>query len=189
MPRPRAFAAIVTLSLAVLPAACGGSHAGSSHRVSAQSYVKSLCTAVLPFERSLLAHSVLLNSASPDNPAKSKQALQSFFAAVSNDTTTAVTRLRQAGTPDVKNGQRISTAVEAAFGQLQSAMSRAAQQANSLSTKNKAAFRSGAAGLSSSLRTSMNAIGSSLQSTALRSPALRQAASRSPACKAGTSGA
>jgi hypothetical protein len=188
MPRARAIALLAALAVTGLLAGCGGSSDKSS-RVSAQSYVASLCGAVIPFERAVVSRSALLGNASPTDPAKSKRALQSFFAAVSGDAGTAATRVRRAGTPDVQNGKRISGAINAAFTQLQGAMRQAATRSDALPAGNQAAFRSAATTLFNNFRTSMSQIGQSLQAGTLRSAPLQRAASRTQACKALSSGA
>jgi hypothetical protein len=174
--------ATVLLALAAAAAGCGSSSTSTS-KVSARTYVATLCRAVLPFERNLVVHGSLLNKASPSNTAASKKALQSFFAAVSDDTSSAATQVRHAGTPDVKNGPQIAAAIGTAFNQLRSATRRAVSQAATLPTSNQKAFRSAASTLFAHFRSAMNGIGDSLQTNALSSPELQQAAKNTPACK------
>jgi hypothetical protein len=180
--------AVATVLLALvagaLVAGCGSSsRSSSSTQVSARTYVAALCRAVLPFERNLVVHGALLNKASPKNTAASKKALQNFFSAVAYDTSSAATRIRQAGSPDVKDGPRISAAIGTAFRQLTSATRQAVNRAASLPTGNQKAFRSAASKLFAAFRSAMGGIGTSLQTNALSSPELQKAAKNTPACK------
>ena len=55
-------------------------------------------------------------------PQQGKKAVQGFLDSVSSDTDKALTKLQAAGTPDVDNGQKISTTIVAAFKDLQTAI-------------------------------------------------------------------
>jgi hypothetical protein len=159
--------------------ACGSS--GSSG-VSPAAYVKSICSAVGPFEKDVAARSSALDLSSIKSAQQGKTALQGFLQAIAADTTQAVGKLRSAGSPSVKNGKQIQSAIVAAFTQLDNAMKSAAAAANSLPTGSPTAFKNAANALGQGVRTSMNGIGSSL--TSLKSSALEQAAAKEPACKA-----
>lgn len=145
--------------------------------------MKSICTAVAPFEKDVLTRSNALNLTAVKSPTQGKQALQTFLTAIASDTDGAVTKLQGAGNPNVKNGKTISTAILGAFTQLKTAMHKAAGQAGSLPTNSTTAFQSGATTLGNSVKTSMTQIGQSLQSSTLKSTALQQAAAKEPACK------
>jgi hypothetical protein len=91
-----------------------------------------------------------------------------------------VTKLKAAGTPDVKNGKQVQTAIVGAFTQLKSALQTAAGQAGNLPTSSPTAFQSAAQKLGSTVQSSMSGIGSSLSN--LKSPDLEAAAKKEPAC-------
>ena len=177
--RPATLAAAI--AGASILAGCGSS--SSSSGISAGAYVKSVCTAVSPFEKDIVSRSQALNATSLSNAAQGKQALQGFLKAVSSDTQQALAQLKNAGQPNVKNGKQISTAIVGAFSQLNGAMASALTQANSLPTNSPEAFKTAAQQLSTNIRTSMTSIGSSLQSNTLKSQALEQAAAKEPTCK------
>jgi hypothetical protein len=159
-------------------AGCGG---GGSSKVSAGTYVKSICAAVGPFERDVQSRSSALNLSNISNPAQGKQALRSFLNAVVADTDKAVSKLKSAGTPNVTNGKQISGALVNAFSRLRSALERAANGAAALPTGTPQAFKSAAASLGTTVQGSMSAIGSSL--SGLRSPDLERAAAKEPTCR------
>jgi len=158
--------------------ACGGS---SSSTVSASAYVKSICQSVGPFEKDVQARSNALNLSSVTSPAQGKQALQGFLGAIASDTNQAVDKLKAAGTPNVSNGKQISTAIVGAFTQLHTALSNAVTSADALPTDSAQSFRTAAVNLGTTVRNSMNGIGSSL--SGLKSPALETAAKKEPACQ------
>jgi hypothetical protein len=169
---------IAAISTAAVLAGCGSS--GSSN-VTPASYVKSVCSAVAPFEKDVQSRSSALNQTTVNNPAQGKQALQRFLTAVAADTDRTVSQIKSAGTPNVSNGKAIQTAMVSAFTQLQSAMHHAASQANSLSTTSPAAFKTGADALGGAVRSSITSIGSSLNG--LKNADLEKAASSEPSCK------
>ena len=173
--------------LAVLGVLAGiGGCGSSSSSVAPAAYVRAVCNAVGPFESNVAARSNALNPSAIKSPAEGKVALRSFLAAVASDTGTALQRLRSAGTPDVPGGARIESAIVGAFVQLDSAMREAAKSAESLPTTSAGAFQAAATNLGTTVRNSMNGIGTSL--SGLKSPALQKAALQEPACKKLSSG-
>jgi hypothetical protein len=177
-------AAVLTAVLAL--AACGGSSSNTNSTtsiVSPAAYVHSVCKAVGPFETDVVKRSSALNLSNISSPAQGKTALQGFLTAISTDTKQALTQLKAAGTPNVKNGKQIASAISSAFAQLGTTMSSALQQAKSLPTNSAAQFKSGAQKLGSSVRSSMGKIGTNLQSGTLKSPELEKAAAKDSACK------
>ena len=170
-------AAIGVLATTVGFAGCGSS---SSTGVSAATYVKAVCNAVGPFEKDVASRSGALNPTTIKSPAQGKTALQGFLSAVASDTDKALAQLKAAGAPDVGNGSKIESAIVAAFTQLDTAMKTAANNANSLPTTSPTAFQAAATTLGTTVKNSMNGIGSSL--SGLKSSALEKAAAKEPAC-------
>jgi hypothetical protein len=171
---------VFTATAAALVAGCGSSSSSSS--VSAATYVKSICSAVTPFEKDVQTRSSALNLTTLANATQGKKALQQFLSAVASDTDQVISRLKAAGTPNVSNGDKISKGVVNAFTQLKAAMSRAVSQANALPTNSPQAFKTAAQNLGNTVRSSMTSIGAGLSS--LKSADLEKAASKEPACKA-----
>ena len=168
---------------ALVVAGCGSS--GSS-KVTPAAYVKSICSAIAPFERDVQTRSSALNFSSIKNASQGKSALHGFLTAIVSDTGDAVAKLKSAGTPNVSNGKAIANGIVGAFTQLKSALSQAAQKSESLPTSSPQAFKSGAQSLGLQVRSSMSNIGASL--SGLRSPELEKAAAKEPACKSLASG-
>ena len=176
----------VPVLVALAIAGCGSS-SNSSSSVSPAAYVKSICSAISPFEKDIRARSSALNLSSIKNPSQGRTALHNFLTAVAGDADHAVTQLQAAGVPKVSNGKAISDGIVNAFSTLKGALSQAADRANTLPTSNAKVFKLAAQALGNGVRGSMSSISSSLGS--LKSPTLEQAAAKEPACKALASGA
>ncbi len=169
---------VLGCTLAVLAlSGCGGSSG-----VTPAAYVKSICSAIGPFEKTVQSRSSALNLSSIKNPAQGKTALHTFLTAVAGDTETTISQLKAAGTPKVTNGNAIQNGIVSAFTQLRGALLDAATKASSLPTSSPKAFKTAADALGTSVRTSMSSIGSGL--SGLRNPALEKAAASEPSCKA-----
>lgn len=180
MPNHKTSLPALACVMGVAFAGCGSS-SSSGQTVSPQAYVKSVCTAIGPFEKDIQQRSSSLNIAGIQNPAQGKQALQSFLTAATADTSHAVTQLQAAGTPDVANGPRIASAIVGVFSQLSRALGRASGLAAHLPTGSPTAFRASAQALGGAVRGSMGSIGQGLQG--LRNAKLEKAAAKEPACQ------
>jgi hypothetical protein len=174
----RRISAGAVLATALVVAGCGGSSSSSS--ISASAYVKNVCTAVGTFRTDVQQKISSLSAANVSTPEQGKKALQDFLAAASSSADKAVTTLKGAGTPNVKNGQQISTSLVNAFNQLSSALKQAETSTNSLPTSSKAAFAAGAKSIQTNIQSSIQGMLSSL--SALRSADLSAAAKGQPAC-------
>jgi hypothetical protein len=164
--------------IAAVVAGCGSSGPQS---VTPAAYVKSICSAVAPFESDVQARSNALSSTKLTDPIQGKQMLQDFLGAISRDSDLVLTRLKHAGAPSVRNGKAIAAAVVSAFAQLKRALQQAFAQAGVLPTSSAAAFRTGAQALGSAVSGSMQNIGAGL--SGLKDPALVKAAAKEPACQ------
>jgi hypothetical protein len=173
----KSLAAACAIAIAAGLAACGGS---SSSGTSPAAYVKSICQAIGPFEKTVQQRSSQLNLSNIKSAADGKNALQNFLNQVAADTDKAVTKLKAAGTPSVSNGKQVSAAIVGAFTQLKAALQKAASQAGNLPTTSATAFQAAAQTLGSSVQSSMSGISGSLGN--LKSPDLESAAKKEPAC-------
>jgi Flp pilus assembly pilin Flp len=177
MDRLRREMLLFAAATAIMLAGCGSSSSG----VSPAAYVKSICSAIGPFEKDVQSRSSALNLSTLKNASQGKTALHDFLTAVASDTDHAVSQLKTAGTPKVKNGKAISNGIVSAFQQLKTALSNAASQAAALPTSSPEAFKRAAQTLGTNVRSSMSSIGSSLGS--LKSPDLEKAAAKDPTCR------
>ena len=173
MHTPRPVPTIAAVATAIVVAGCG-----AKNEVSPAAYVKSVCTAVGPFEGA----TVRVDSAGRiTNPKQGKTALQGFLSAAASDAGSAVSKIKSAGTPNVSNGKNISSGISGAFGQLQGVLQGAASQAGTLPTDSPGKFKTAAQSLGSRVRSSLSSIGASL--TGLRNPDLEKAARKERSCQ------
>lgn len=164
------------LIVLLLCAACGS---GGPSKVSAPTYVKSVCSAISPLSRDVSIRLSALNSTTAPNATAAKKTLQGFLDAIEQDTEQALARLRSAGTPDISNGESVSTAIVRTFSQLRDAMKVAVTKSRSLPTDSPTSFNAAAQALTTSVRGSLNKIDAS----GLSNPALEKAASTQPLCR------
>jgi hypothetical protein len=174
--RSTSAAAIAT---AVVLAACGGS--SSTSGVSPSAYVKSVCSAVGSFRKEIQDKSRALSASSLTNPRQGKAALQAFVSASASGADVAVSRLKDAGSPNIASGKSISSSIVGSFTQLSSAFKQTESSVNALSTSSPAAFKSGARSVYGELRPALSGLLTGL--SGLTSPALQQAAKKEPACQ------
>lgn len=175
-------AVVCVLVLAV--AGCGGG-SGAPGGVSATAYATSVCRALGPFERQIATGSRALTplSSSTTSPARRKAMLEHFLDAVARESGTAVAQLRAAGHPEIARGRAIATAFVSAFARLERAMEAAAAASRRLPTGSADAFRSAAASLGDSVKSSVGG-GVEAGLSGLRSRALEAAAAKVAACHA-----
>jgi hypothetical protein len=160
-------------------AACGSS--SRDGMVSAGTYMKSICSALGPWETGLKARSGALKPPPTATAAQRKKAVQEFLRAVIDDTGSALTRLRAAGSPDVSGGKKLAADLVGAFAQLQATYARAAQQADKLPTRSVLALQDAVFNIASTVDSSLTNIGTRLG--ALETPELKRAAAKQPACQ------
>lgn len=157
-----------------------GGSSGSSN-VSPAAYVKSVCTTLGPAVRDIKSkESALAALATSNDPAQVKKGLQDFISASASDLGGVIPGLQSAGTPSVSNGTAIQAGLVSAFTQLKSALDAAGSQANSLPTNDPNAFKTGAASLGTTLKSSLAGISAGL--SGLKDPQLSAAAKSEPAC-------
>ena len=177
MVRPASLCRVLALLIVVcLGAGCGSS---DSSKVSTASYVSSVCSAIAPLERDVVARSTQLKNTTARNAAEAKQNLQGFLKAVEQDADRALARIKSAGTPNVSGGKNVSATIVRTFTQLRDALSTAVKKAATLPTDSPTAFQSSAQALLASVGTALNQIGTS----GLNNPEVEKEAARQPACK------
>jgi hypothetical protein len=166
-------------ALLIVLLVCAGCGSGGSSKVSAGSYVKSVCSAISPLERDVVTRSSALNNSSASNAADAKKTLEGFLNAIERDSEHAVSRIRAAGTPDISGGKSVAGAIVKTFSELRDAMKVAVTKSQSLPTSSASSFNSAAQALTTSVRGSLN----SIDASGLSNRDLEKAASKEPACK------
>ncbi len=143
--------------------------------------MKSVCTAVRGWAQDIQTKSGALDLATISNTKQGKTAIEGFFDSAVTDTGTVVSKLQAAGTPDVTNGKKISTALVSSFSRIQTALSQGKTAATSLPTNSPTEFRNAGQKLANNVRQSLSGIGAGL--SGLTSSQLESAAKSEPACK------
>lgn len=172
---------LAVLLTAAFCAACGSS--GSS-KVSASTYVGSVCSAIEPLEKDVVSRSSALNGATAANATEAKKALQGFLVAVESDSDHALTKIQAAGTPDIANGKAVAGTIVKAFTQLRDAMRIALTKSDSLPTDSPSSFRTAAQALGASVKSSLN----NIDSSGFSNPEIEKAAGSQAACKSLSNG-
>jgi hypothetical protein len=168
--------AIALLIVVSLVAGCGGS-SGSS-KVSASNYVKSVCSAILPLERDVVARSQAVNKPSA-SATRAKRTLQGFLAAIEQDSNRALSKIQSAGTPDISNGTTVANSIVQAFTRLRDAIHTAAGKASALPTDSPSKYSTAAQALNTSVRGSL----SNIDPSGFSNPDVEKAAAKQAACK------
>jgi hypothetical protein len=180
LPGVRPLAALLAVTLAVALAGCGGSSGPS-----ADSYIKSVCTALSGWRDNVQAAGSTLQSAATAGKqvslTKGKESYLAFVAALLRATTGAAASLKAAGVPAVNGGKQVSTTLVQAFAGAQTALTGAASQAARIPTTTAAAYATSASNVTGVIRTALAAM---TAATPRSNPQLRAAAVKQPACSA-----
>jgi len=168
------------LALLIVVSLCAGcGSGGSSSKVSAASYVSSVCSAIAPLEHDVVTRSSALKNTTAKNATEAKKNLQGFLIAVEQDADHALSRIKSAGTPDISGGKAVSTTIVRTFTQLRDAMQTAVTKATTLPTNSPTAFQSSAQALLTSVGGALNQI----DSRGLNNPDVEKEAAKQAACK------
>jgi hypothetical protein len=173
----------IPISLVVAALALGGCGGSSPSGVTPTAYIKSVCTSLGSWSSGIRTAGNQLQAAATGTRslAAGKQQYQTFIVALVTDTGRAVSDLKTAGVPAVKNGKQISDALVGAFTQARSGLSQAATQAGAIPTTSAAAYQAAATGVTASIRQTLGQIATVRPE---RDPRLRAAAAKEPACQA-----
>jgi hypothetical protein len=170
----RTMALIIVVGLC---AGCGGS--SGPPKVAPQAYVRDVCSAISPLERDVVSRSSALGGSTATDAIQAKQTLKGFLTAVAQDADHALAKIQAAGTPDIKSGQQVSTAIVKTFTQLRDTMRTAVSKAASLPTDSASSFNTAAHALTVGVKSSL----SNIDASGLSDPDLEKAAAHEPACQ------
>jgi hypothetical protein len=165
-------------------AACAACGSGGSSKVSAGTYVASVCSAISPLEKDVVNRSSALNGSAAANATQANKALQGFLIAVESDSYRALTKIQAAGTPDISNGKAAAGSIVKAFTQLRDAMKAALTKSNSLPTDSASSFQTAAKALGANVKSALN----NIDSSGFSNPAIEKAAGAQAACKSLSNG-
>lgn len=175
-PRFFAFLAVVIVVLAV--AGCGS----SSSKVSAGSYVGSVCSATADWYRTVQVAGRKLQSTVHTSKSLSdvKHAYVAFVDALLQATQRAQQQLKHAGTPSVNGGKQISNEIKTAFDRAQRGLRSAAAAVRKAPTSNSTAFEAAAGGIQSTVQRSLQSMSALAPQ---KSSQLHAAALKDPSCQ------
>lgn len=165
-------------TVAVVPAACGGSSSG----VSPAAYVKSVCGATSTWFHTIESVGSKLKSTlnTKGSLSQTKTAYVSFVNGILHATQRAESQLRAAGTPSVKNGKQISNELVSAFTGASVGLSTASADAHRIPTTSKSAFQSAGTRVQAELQEAIAKISSIAPQNNAQ---LRAAAQKDATCK------
>lgn len=113
-----------------------------AQQVPPKQYGHAVCTAVSEWETNLKSAEKALESdlSGTSNLVAAKDALTSFVDTAVQETDAVLTEIRQAGVPEIKNGNRIARLIETGFTDIRSVFARAQDSSRQLSTTDRAQF-------------------------------------------------
>ena len=124
----------------------------------------------------------LQKAVSPNtSPSQGKDLIRSYLDGVISDTDDMIDGIKNAGTPDVPNGDQIANTLVSGLEQARSTFQDARSQADSLPTNSRSAFGQAAQQLGSSINSKVNGVQNAFQG--INSPQLDQAFNKSSACQ------
>jgi hypothetical protein len=172
----------LALVIPIVLAACGGG-GGSGSKVSADAYASTVCTHVKTWLDQIKQRVGDLQAAvSPGtSPTKGKDLLRSYLDGVISDTDDMINAIKDAGTPDVPNGDQLSSTLLSGLERARGTFDDARGQVDSLPTSSRSAFAHAAQQLGSSINSKVGGIEQSFQG--LHSPELDKAFNKVAACK------
>ncbi len=173
--RTRSWAGLALI--VALVAACGG-----GGKVSAEEYVKAICTEVMAWtgEIQTLSEEVGQNLSAEATPLEGQAVLADFLDDVVAATDDHLAGVKDAGVPDVENGEEIAGTLVGVFEDAKEILVDARAKVDELPTDDPAAFGTAADQLGGSIQSALEGVGGGLGS--LESPELSEAAGAEPAC-------
>jgi hypothetical protein len=175
---------LVVLLLPIVLGACGGGGGGGS-KVSAGQYVGDLCRSLKTWRNAIQGRVSDLTSSisSSTTPEQGKQKLRDYLDGVLTDTDQMLSRIKDAGVPDVANGKSTADTLVSTLQLARDSLANARAQVDNLPTSSRQAFGRATQGLARQIQylgTTVQASLAGLQSAS----ELNQAFNSSSACKA-----
>jgi hypothetical protein len=169
--------AILAATLGLALAACG-----SSSKVSASSYVKSVCTTATGWFRTIQVAGGRLQARVGQSKSLSdaKSAYIQFVDTLLRATERAEQQLKSAGTPSVKGGKKISDELVSAFDGARRGLMTAAAEVRKAPTSSSTAFDTATGGVQTTVQRALQSMSSLAPQ---KNPELHSAALKDPTCQ------
>ncbi|MGN6168772.1 MAG: hypothetical protein ACTHQQ_11465 [Solirubrobacteraceae bacterium] len=167
------------MAATLAPTGCGSS---SSSKVSADAYVKSVCTSAASWYRTIQVAGSRLQTAAHNSKSLStiKSAYIDFVDSLLHATQRAAQQVKHAGTPPVNGGKKISSQVIKAFDSAQRALKTAAAQVRNVPTVSSTAFEAAAGRVQSTIQRALKSMSTLAPQ---KNPQLHAAALKDPSCQ------
>ena len=179
----------VFVAAAFAVAGCGGGDDGASGGDGAdpEQYAADVCGAIGSWQKELQSGATSMQSklGAASSPADVKTELVAFMETAAKATDNMLAKVKEAGPPDVENGEALQADLEKGLTAAQTAFAAARDDAKALPTDNPATFQAEAQKLGSTLNEEGAKIGQTFNglSTKYDSKDLNQAFDKEPACK------
>jgi hypothetical protein len=168
-------------------AGCGGGDDDASGGADPEQYAADVCGAIGNWQKELQSGATSMQSklGAASSPADVKTELVAFMETAAKATDTMLAKVKDAGPPDVENGEALQADLEKGLTAAQTAFAAARDDAKALPTDNPATFQAQAQKLGSTLSEEGAKIGQTFNglSTKYDSDDLNQAFDKEPACK------
>jgi hypothetical protein len=160
-------------------AGCGSS---SSSKVSAGSYVKSVCTTATSWYRTIQVAGTRLQASVHNSKSlsKDKSAYIAFVDSLLHATQRAAQDLKNAGIPSVNGGKKISNELIHAFDSAQRGLKTAAAQVRKAPTNNSTAFQAATGRVQTTVQRALQGLSALAPQ---KNPQLHAAALKDPSCQ------
>jgi len=151
-------ASIATAASLALLAGCGGGGGGGSGTVSVDTYANDVCTALTTWQRSITdASTNLAQKTSQENSLpKVKTLFVTFFDGAIGQTDTMLAAVKDAGVPDLDNGDEVVKAMDGEIGVFRPILVEARTKARNLNTTDESLFAPQAQALGTRFLTELN---------------------------------
>ena len=184
----RASLAALIAVVALVASGCGGGDGGSSGGgADPEQYAADVCGAISSWQKELQTDVTTMTSklSASSTPADVKTQLVAFMESATASTDKMLAKVKEAGPPDVDDGEALQRDLEAGLTDAQKAFAQARDKAKSLPTDDQAAFQREASALGTTLNTQGTAIGPTFNglSTKYDSKDLNEAFDKEPTCQ------
>ena len=180
--------AALIAAAALLAAGCGGGDdGGSAAGADPEQYAADVCGAISDWQKELQTSATTMQSklGTASTPEDVKTELVSFMEGATESTDDMLAKVKEAGPPDIEDGEALQRDLEKGLGDAQTAFAAARDKAKELPTGDRAAFQREAQALGTTLNEEGAKIGQTFNglSTKYDSQELNEAFEKEPSCR------
>ena len=173
---------------ALVAGGCGAEDdGGSAGGADPEQYAANVCGAIVDWQKELQTSATTMQSklGAASTPADVKTELVAFMEGATKSTDDMLAKVREAGPPDVEDGEALQRDLEKGLGDAQTAFAQARDEAKELPTDDRAAFQREAQALGATLNEEGTKIGETFNglSTKYDSKELNEAFDKEPSCQ------